>query len=146
MNRNVPPKRKTHYFIDKNIFIFNIKHFKQFLKTQLRVSVGNKRPIVIESTRNTVRAPFFLSSEDRIFSCSFTFFANVATTLFTMALVHDFVVSSPNVTYTEDLITSDYTYSYTKVKQTPSGTVVIPIERNYKFQVKRKVPKLGYVF
>jgi hypothetical protein len=64
----------------------------------------------------------------------------------TMSLVHDFVVDSPCVTYTEEFIYSDYTYSYTKVKQESTGTVVIPVERRYKFQVRRKVPKLGYVF
>ncbi|CEG42668.1 inositol-3-phosphate synthase [Plasmopara halstedii] len=50
-----------------------------------------------------------------------------------------FTVNSPNVVYTEDEITSKYTYTTTRVE----GTVATPVEEKYTFKTQRKVPKVG---
>ena len=55
-----------------------------------------------------------------------------------------FVVSSPNVEYTEDTIRSKYTYRTTDVTKNADGKyVAIPKETLYDFKVDRKIPKTG---
>lgn len=55
-----------------------------------------------------------------------------------------FIVNSPNVKYTEDTITSKYTYRTTDVTQSADGKyVAVPKETLYDFKVDRKVPKVG---
>ncbi|KAH6875771.1 hypothetical protein BKA58DRAFT_419228 [Alternaria rosae] len=55
-----------------------------------------------------------------------------------------FVVSSPNVEYTEDTIKSKYTYRTTDVTKNDDGKyVAIPKETLYDFKVDRKIPKTG---
>jgi myo-inositol-1-phosphate synthase len=59
-------------------------------------------------------------------------------------LVEDFQVQSPNVTYTDDHITSTYNYESTKLTRTEKGSwVVSPTSTQYQFRVDRRVPKLG---
>jgi hypothetical protein len=61
-------------------------------------------------------------------------------------LVEDFQVQSPNVTYTDDHITSTYNYDSTKLTRTEKGSwVVSPTSTQYQFRVDRRVPKLGWV-
>ncbi|CAI5745273.1 unnamed protein product [Peronospora destructor] len=50
-----------------------------------------------------------------------------------------FTVNSKNVVYTDDEITSQYTYTTTRVE----GTVATPLEEKFTFKTQRKVPKLG---
>ncbi|KAJ3254722.1 Myo-inositol-1-phosphate synthase [Boothiomyces macroporosus] len=59
------------------------------------------------------------------------------------SLPTSFVVNSPNVSYTDDHITSKYVYRDAKVNLTPSGMTVVPTEKEYSFKVERNVPKLG---
>ncbi|KAI1097234.1 myo-inositol-1-phosphate synthase [Jackrogersella minutella] len=55
-----------------------------------------------------------------------------------------FVVSSPNVVYTDNEIRSKYTYRTTSVTQDAAGKyVATPKEIIYDFKVDRKVPKVG---
>ncbi|KAF2705897.1 Myo-inositol-1-phosphate synthase [Pleomassaria siparia CBS 279.74] len=55
-----------------------------------------------------------------------------------------FVVSSPNVEYTDDFIKTKYTYRTTAVSQGPNGNyVAVPKETLYDFKVDRKIPKVG---
>ena len=55
-----------------------------------------------------------------------------------------FVVSSPNVEYTEETIRSKYTYRTTDVTKNADGKyVAIPKETLYDFKVDRKIPKTG---
>ncbi|KAI1211545.1 myo-inositol-1-phosphate synthase [Annulohypoxylon truncatum] len=55
-----------------------------------------------------------------------------------------FVVSSPNVVYTDNEIRSKYTYRTTSVTQDAAGKyVATPKELVYDFKVERKVPKVG---
>jgi myo-inositol-1-phosphate synthase len=55
-----------------------------------------------------------------------------------------FVVSSPNVVYTDSEIKSRYTYRTTSVAKNASGKyVATPQETVYDFKVDRKVPKVG---
>ncbi|CCU76319.1 INO1/L-myo-inositol-1-phosphate synthase [Blumeria hordei DH14] len=55
-----------------------------------------------------------------------------------------FMVSSPNVVYTEDEIQSKYTYRTTHIENSPDGKLkAIPIETVYEFKVNRKVPRTG---
>lgn len=55
-----------------------------------------------------------------------------------------FVVSSPNVVYTDNEIKSKYTYRTTSVTQDAAGKyVATPKELVYDFKVERKVPKVG---
>jgi myo-inositol-1-phosphate synthase len=59
-------------------------------------------------------------------------------------LIDNFEVRAPNVKYSDEYIESDYKYQDTKLIKTNSGAWVIePVEHQYKFRVKRKVPKLG---
>lgn len=59
-------------------------------------------------------------------------------------LVDKFTVASPNVTYTDEAITSNYTYDTTKLERDASGAwTVRPVSTQYEFRVNRKVPKLG---
>lgn len=61
-------------------------------------------------------------------------------------LVEDFQVQSPNVSYTDDYITSTYNYESTKLTRTEKGSwVVSPTSTQYQFRVDRRVPKLGWV-
>ncbi|KAI0528213.1 myo-inositol-phosphate synthase [Xylaria bambusicola] len=56
----------------------------------------------------------------------------------------DFVVNSPNVTYTNDEIRSKYTYRTTSVTKGADGKyVATPKETLYDFKVDRKIPKTG---
>jgi hypothetical protein len=61
-----------------------------------------------------------------------------------MPLVRNFVVQSPNVSYTDDSIVSNYTYETTRVDLSAEPARVVPVTKNYKFKTDRKVPKLGY--
>ncbi|KAF8467270.1 hypothetical protein BDZ91DRAFT_762743 [Kalaharituber pfeilii] len=55
-----------------------------------------------------------------------------------------FVVDSPNVTYTENEITSTYTYRTTKVTKNADGKYVAqPVSTVYDFKTDRRVPKVG---
>ncbi|KAI0885744.1 myo-inositol-1-phosphate synthase [Annulohypoxylon maeteangense] len=55
-----------------------------------------------------------------------------------------FVVSSPNVAYTDNEIRSKYTYRTTSVTQDAAGKyVATPKELVYDFKVERKIPKVG---
>jgi myo-inositol-1-phosphate synthase len=55
-----------------------------------------------------------------------------------------FTVNSPNVTYTEDCIQSNYVYRTTAVTKSADGKLTAtPKETNYAFMVDRKVPKTG---
>jgi myo-inositol-1-phosphate synthase len=59
-------------------------------------------------------------------------------------LIEDFTVSSPIVEYTEEHITSTYSYDSTKLTRTDKGSwVVTPTTTQYQFRVDRRVPKLG---
>jgi len=59
-------------------------------------------------------------------------------------LVEDFTVQSPNVTYTDDHITSRYVYDSTKLDRSSCGDwIVQPTKTQYEFRVNRQVPKLG---
>lgn len=61
-------------------------------------------------------------------------------------LVDEFTVQSPNVTYTDEYITSTYNYDSTKLTRTEKGAwVVSPTSTQYQFRVDRRVPKLGCV-
>ena len=54
-----------------------------------------------------------------------------------------FKVNSPHVKYTEDTITSDYTYRTVKTKYEDGEIVCEPLETKYTFRTERKLPKLG---
>uniref|UniRef100_A0AAV1TCB0 inositol-3-phosphate synthase n=1 Tax=Peronospora matthiolae TaxID=2874970 RepID=A0AAV1TCB0_9STRA len=54
-------------------------------------------------------------------------------------LTEPFTVNSKNVVYTDDEITSQYTYTTTRVE----GTVVTPLEEKYTLKTQRRVPRLG---
>ncbi|KAI0838746.1 myo-inositol-1-phosphate synthase [Hypoxylon sp. FL0890] len=55
-----------------------------------------------------------------------------------------FVVSSPNVVYTDNEIRSKYTYRTTSVTQDAAGKyIATPKETVYDFKVDRKIPKVG---
>lgn len=55
-----------------------------------------------------------------------------------------FVVDSPNVEYTDDLIKTKYTYRTTAISKNADGKYVAsPKETLYDFKVDRKVPKTG---
>lgn len=59
-------------------------------------------------------------------------------------LVENFEVESPNVTYSEEAISSVYNYESTKLQRGSDGKFkVIPTTTQYEFRVDRKVPKLG---
>merc|ERR1712137_1328089 len=53
------------------------------------------------------------------------------------------VVESPNVTYTDETITSNYIYQRSQTRIEEDKIVVSPVNANYSFQTQRKVPKLG---
>jgi myo-inositol-1-phosphate synthase len=48
-------------------------------------------------------------------------------------------INSPNVSYTPDHITAQYSYNITEVE----GNVATPVTEKYTFQTARKVPKIG---
>ncbi|EPS45245.1 hypothetical protein H072_751 [Dactylellina haptotyla CBS 200.50] len=55
-----------------------------------------------------------------------------------------FIVTAPNVVYSEDAITSSYVYRTTSVSKTPTGQLVAkPTETHFDFKVERKIPKVG---
>ncbi|KAF3933449.1 hypothetical protein ABW19_dt0206377 [Dactylella cylindrospora] len=55
-----------------------------------------------------------------------------------------FTVHAPNVSYSDDAITSSYVYRTTKVTGSPSGKLKAePFETQYDFKVERKIPKVG---
>ena len=55
-----------------------------------------------------------------------------------------FRVSSPNVQYGEDSITTSYRYDSTDLEQTRAGWVATPTSTEYTFKTSTKLPKLGY--
>jgi hypothetical protein len=60
-------------------------------------------------------------------------------------LLQTFSVDSPNVTYTEDSITSSYEYDTTEVECGPGLNFTIrPVSHKVEFQTARRVPKVGY--
>lgn len=63
-----------------------------------------------------------------------------------MPLVKNFVVQSPNVSYTDSEIVSDFSYETTRVDMSAEPARVVPSTKKYKFKTERKVPKLGYAF
>lgn len=59
-------------------------------------------------------------------------------------LLQTFSVDSPNVTYTEDSITSSYEYDTTEVECGPALNFTIrPVSHKVEFQTARRVPKVG---
>lgn len=62
-----------------------------------------------------------------------------------MSTLHEtFTVNSPNVTYTDEEITSKYLYrGSSKVEITDAGLTVVPNETEYTFKTERVVPKTG---
>jgi myo-inositol-1-phosphate synthase len=52
-------------------------------------------------------------------------------------------VNSPDVKYTEDAITANYTYRTTQTKQVGAELVVEPMKIKYRFRTERKVPRFG---
>ncbi|KAI9802706.1 MAG: hypothetical protein M1825_002728 [Sarcosagium campestre] len=55
-----------------------------------------------------------------------------------------FTVNSPRVTYTDDEITTKYTYATTNITKSPDGSLkATPDEKAYNFKVNRKVGKVG---
>lgn len=56
-------------------------------------------------------------------------------------------VNNPNVTYTEEAVTSKYLYQTTKVEKSADGSVsVTPVSVDMTFETKLKVPKTGVMF
>jgi myo-inositol-1-phosphate synthase len=60
-----------------------------------------------------------------------------------MPLVPNFRVTSPNVQYTDDYITSQYAYATTETRFEGSDVVVTPVTKQFEFKTGRKVPRLG---
>ena len=53
-------------------------------------------------------------------------------------------VASDRVTYTDDAITSEFTYESTVVEQLPEGKLrATPTAQTFSFKTQRQVPKLG---
>jgi len=59
------------------------------------------------------------------------------------SLVNQFTVNSPNVTYTDDAIVSDYDYQTVKTTTVDNNVSVEPVTTKFTFKTDRKVPKLG---
>jgi myo-inositol-1-phosphate synthase len=58
-------------------------------------------------------------------------------------LVNEFTVDSPNVVYSEEHITSRYTYQTTQLAQGADGKwAVKPTAQAFEFRTARKVPKV----
>jgi len=53
------------------------------------------------------------------------------------------VVESPNVSYTDDTITSQYEYQRAQTRVEDNKIVATPVTTKYSFKTDRKVPKLG---
>merc|ERR1712137_146449 len=53
------------------------------------------------------------------------------------------VVESPNVSYTDDCITSEYNYQRAQTRVENDRIVATPVTTSYSFKTNRKVPKLG---
>lgn len=60
-----------------------------------------------------------------------------------MVFSNNLVVDSPNVTYTEEFITSNYNYQRAQTRIEGDRIVATPVNSPYTFQTKRTVPKLG---
>ena len=59
-------------------------------------------------------------------------------------LLDSFTVDSPNVTYTEQHITSQYQYDTTELECGPRGEFTVrPVSQQVEFQTERRVPKVG---
>lgn len=59
-------------------------------------------------------------------------------------LLDSFTVESPNVTYTEEHITSSYEYDTTELERGPRGDFTVrPVSQRVEFQTERRVPKVG---
>lgn len=59
-------------------------------------------------------------------------------------LLDHFIVDSPNVKYTEDLISSSYVYQKNEIERSADGKWALkPTSINYEFKTHRRVPKLG---
>ena len=55
-------------------------------------------------------------------------------------------VASDRVSYSDDAITSEFTYESTVVEQLPGGKLrATPTAQTFSFKTQRKVPKLGVV-
>ena len=64
-----------------------------------------------------------------------------------MSFVHGPIfVDSPNVTYTDDFIESEYVYRRTFVRQSEGKVTIHPHEEKFMFRTARKVPKVGVMF
>lgn len=57
--------------------------------------------------------------------------------------VSDFEVRSPNVDYTDEHITSRYTYDTTEIVQEDGKTFAVPRQEIYQFRTDRRRPKVG---
>merc|ERR1712137_829748 len=60
-----------------------------------------------------------------------------------MVFGNTLVVESPNVTYTDDSIVSDYSYQRAVTRVEDDKIVATPISTSYSFKTDRKVPRLG---
>lgn len=61
-------------------------------------------------------------------------------------LIEDFKVQSDNVVYSDEYITSTYSYDSTQLTRDSKGSwIVSPTSTEYQFRVDRRVPKLGCV-
>jgi myo-inositol-1-phosphate synthase len=54
-----------------------------------------------------------------------------------------FEVKSKNVQYTDDEISSEYSYETTRVVKTKGKIIAEPVNKKFFFKVKRKIPKVG---
>jgi myo-inositol-1-phosphate synthase len=59
------------------------------------------------------------------------------------SLVKNFAVNSPNVTYSDEAIVSDYEYQTVKTTTVDGSVTVSPVSEKLTFKTSRKVPKLG---
>jgi hypothetical protein len=60
-------------------------------------------------------------------------------------LLQSFTVDSPNVTYSDDCVTSSYEYDTTELECGPGlNFTVRPVSHKIEFQTSRRVPKVGY--
>jgi len=60
-----------------------------------------------------------------------------------MVFGNTLVVESPNVSYTDDSIVSDYSYQRAVTRVEDNKIVATPISTSYSFKTDRKVPRLG---
>lgn len=53
------------------------------------------------------------------------------------------IVNAPNVTYTDDTITSDYVYHTSSAKIEDGKVIITPQDEKYTFKTDRRIPKVG---